>query len=289
MDTEIVDTDEQLVTALLAEQFADLAHLSVTRLASGWDNVSYRVGDELVARLPRRAASAGLLANEQAWLAVIAPELPLPIPVPAHVGQPGCDYPFNWSLCPWLPGETSADAALDDPITEAGRLGRFLAALHRPAPPALESNPYRGVDLAVRQRIVDNNLVALDGQVDSALVREAFAQLCATPVWAGPALRLHGDLHSANVLVDHGEVSAVIDWGDVCSGDPACDLAVAWMLFGPEAREVFRRAAGCDANTWTRAAGWAIAFALVYMANEELSPAMAVIGRRLLPEVLGDL
>ena len=93
-----VDIDAALVRGLLAAQRPDLADLPVRVVANGWDNAIARVGDEWMARLPRRAASAGLLAHEQRWLPELAPLLPLPVPVPEFVGAPSDDYPWTWSV-----------------------------------------------------------------------------------------------------------------------------------------------------------------------------------------------
>jgi len=131
-----VEVSADLVRRLLADQHPDLACLPVEFLANGWDNELYRVGDRLVARLPRRALGAQIITNEQRWLPGLAPRLPLPIPYPERTGVPGRGYPYSWSVVPYLPGVPAAQASWFDPAAAAAAVGGFLGALHVPAPAA---------------------------------------------------------------------------------------------------------------------------------------------------------
>jgi aminoglycoside phosphotransferase (APT) family kinase protein len=157
-----VDTPSGLVRRLLAEQHPDLAGLTLEPAAHGWDNVTYRLGDELAVRLPRRALGADLIGHEQRWLPALAPPLPLPVPVPVRLGRPGCGYPWAWSVVPWLPGRPAAVAPPADPLAAAVTLGEFLGALHTPAPADAPVNPYRGVPLETRDGTVRERLARLD-------------------------------------------------------------------------------------------------------------------------------
>ena len=282
-----VDVGPAVVRALLDEQFPDLADLDLVELAYGWDNAIFRLGDHLTVRLPRRAMAAELVEHEQRWLPELAPRLPLPIPAPVRAGRPGGDYPWSWSVCPWLPGVIAARTAPDDPFEAAELLGAFLAALHHEAPSDVPANPYRGVPLAERDEVVRQRAHQLADLVDAPAVLSCWDDLSSTPTWGGPPLWLHGDLHPANVLVDHGRVSAVIDFGDITAGDPATDLALAWMLFPTEARSTFRSAAGnIDDDTWARARGWALALALAYLASSADNPMFARLGEQVLAAAL---
>src|SRR5215469_7571300 len=163
-----VDVSPDLVRRLLAAQQPDLAHLPVTMMAHGWDNVMCLVGDDLVARLPRREMSVNCLVNEQRWLPVLAPQLPLPVPAPVRAGRPGLGYPWAWSVVPFLPGRVAARHPPADLLAAAASLGGFLGALHAPAPPDAPVNPFRGVPLADRGRLVAEHLGALGDSVDRA-------------------------------------------------------------------------------------------------------------------------
>lgn len=284
-----VDIDAALVRALVAEQVPEHAGLAVVEAAAGWDNAIFRLGDELLVRLPRRALAVPLVEHEQRWLPTIAPKLPLPIPVPVYAGRPGHGYPWPWSIGPWLPGDRAAVVPPANLKDAATALGRFLAALHEPAPTDAPENLYRGGPLSDRAAPTAMRIEQLDGMIDRTTVTECWEQLMGTPRWAGPPIWLHGDLHPSNVLVDEGKVSAIIDFGDITSGDPATDLSIGWMLFAPPDRAVFRQAAGpVDDDTWTRARGWALSLALTYLASSAADPIMYAESLRTIDAVLTD-
>jgi len=288
-----VDVSPDLVRQLLATQHPDLADLPITVLANGWDNVMCRVGSELLARMPRRAAAAELVRHEQRWLPVLAPRLPLPVPAPVRVGRPGLGYPWSWSIVPLIPGQVAASTPAADPRQAATDLGGFLAALHTPAASDAPTHTTRGIPLADRRKTLAANLELLGETVDRPTVTRAWASALGAPRWDGPPIWLHGDLHPANILVHDGRISGVIDFGDITGGDPASDLCVAWMLLPADCHDTFRdayRAAdghGADDATWMRARGWALALSLVFLAHSADNPQLYGIGRRTLDTVLG--
>src|SRR6516225_4270326 len=296
-----VEVSAVLVRRLLADQHPDLARLPIEFLANGWDNELYRVGDGLVARLPRRALGAEIIKNEQRWLPGLAPTLPLPIPYPERTGVPAHGYRYSWSLVPYLPGVPAAEAGSFDPAGAAAIVGGFLGALHVPAPADAPANPFRGVPLAERAGNFAANLALLTGQADKdradwdAVLRVWDAALAA-PRYDGPPVWLHGDLHPANVLVNDGQVSGVIDFGDITAGDPAGDLSVAWMLLPRDCHDSFwsaYQAAGgaggrADDALRARAKGWALNLAIVFLAHSEDNPVLLEVGRRTLSTVLED-
>src|SRR5690349_14656676 len=296
-----VDVSADLVRRLLADQHPDLARLPVKYLANGWDNELYRVGDGLVARLPRRALGAQIIKNEQRWLPGLAPRLPLPIPRPERTGVPACGYPYSWSVVPYLPGVPAAEASSFDPTAAAAAVGGFLGALHVPAPADAPANPFRGVPLAERAGTFAANLALLTGQadqdqagrdrVDRDAVRRAWDAALAASGYDGPPVWLHGDLHPANILVNDGQVSGVIDFGDITAGDPASDLSVAWMLLPPGRHASFwsaYQAAGGRVGEAlrARARGWALNLAIVLLAHSDDNPVLWHVGRRTVSTVL---
>ena len=283
----VIDIGEPRVRSLLAEQQPALADLPMEFVANGWDNVVVRLGSDFMVRLPRRAAAAQLVLNEQRWLPVLAPTLPLPIPSPVFAGSPGSQYPWAWSLCAWLPGDSAAAAPPSDPHEAALTLAAFVVALHQPAPPDAPENPFRGVHLRDRAEAVEQRARSLVHAVPAADVLKVWNDLRATAVWDGLPLWLHGDLHPSNMLTHHGKLSAIIDFGDITSGDPATDLALAWMMFAPRERRVFRDAAEIDDDSWRRAAGWALNLSLAYMTGDDTT-SMPSIGRATLAAVLDE-
>jgi aminoglycoside phosphotransferase (APT) family kinase protein len=282
-----------LVRRLLAAQHPDLARLPIEVMANGWDNLMCRLGGELAVRLPRRAVAAELVVHEQRWLPVLAPRLPLPVPVPVRIGRPALGYPWPWSVVPFLPGRIAALDPPADPGEAAVSLGWFAGALHAPAAADAPVNPVRGVALAERGETFAERVSQLGGLVDRAGVLRVWEAAVAAPRWDRPPVWLHGDLHPANILVDRGRISGVIDFGDITSGDPATDLAVVWMVLPAGCHGTFReayRAAGgpaADDDTWVRARGWALGLSLACLANSADNPLMAEIGRRTMDAVLG--
>lgn len=287
-----VDIDIALVAGLVEDQHPDLAGRTLHLLGHGWDNESYRLGDDLLVRLPRRAFAADLIIHEQRWLGELAARLPLPIPAPVRVGRPGRGYPWSWSIVPWLAGEPWEVAPPADTTRSARRLGAFLAALHRPAPDGAPHNPLRGVPLADRAARFEDALGALGDRIDAARCRALFAELVAAPAWDAAPVWLHGDVHPLNLLVADGELAAVVDFGDICAGDPASDLSVAWMVVPAADRPAFREAAGAwraiDDATWRRAWGWALVLGIAFLAGSDDNPVTASIGRRTLAAALAD-
>jgi aminoglycoside phosphotransferase (APT) family kinase protein len=281
--------DEALIRRLLRAQHPDLAERRLRIVASGWDNVLARLGTDLVVRLPRRALAATLVAHEQRWLPELAPRLPLPIPAPVRIGVAGEGFPWAWSVCPWFEGESAAVAALADAGAAAASLAEFLVALHRPAPVAAPANPFRGVPLAARDHLVRGYVDQLGADVDQEAVLRCWTAVCALPPHAAPPVWLHGDLHPGNLVVRDGTLAAVVDFGDVTRGDPATDLAIAWMLFDVPTRARFRSALGCvDHVTWRRAAGNALAHGLASVARSADAPWLAAVGRRTIAAVLAE-
>jgi aminoglycoside phosphotransferase (APT) family kinase protein len=276
--------DASLVRDLLEEQHPDLAHLPIEPFASGWDNKMFRLGEALVVRMPRRAVAVALLTHEQRWLPELASRLPLPIPAPMRVGTPTARYPAPWSVLPWLRGV----AANEQPCraNQAETLALFLKRLHLPAAPELPRNPVRGISLRERAGVIEERLerVARKTKLVTARIRAVWREaLEAAPdtqdTW------IHGDLHARNVLVDRGRLSAVIDWGDLCRGDRATDLAAFWMLLpGAKAQAVAMEAYGdAPEGTWARARGWAVGFGAVLVdAGITDDPSYAVMGEKVL-------
>jgi aminoglycoside phosphotransferase (APT) family kinase protein len=264
--------DVPLVRALLEEQHRDLAGLALVEADEGWDNRTFRLGEDLAVRLPRRAASAPLIEHEQRWLPILAPRLPLPVPDPIRIGRPGCGFPWQWSVTRWLPGETAVVSPPLDESAAASDLARFLCALHRPAPKEAPRNQWRGVPLDDRDVLFRQHLAAIAGAVDRAAIIETWDRLRVTARWNGPAMWIHGDLHPGNLLVRDGRLSGVLDFGDLTAGDPATDLSVAWMLLREPARSTFRDVTcgtgrWLDADTWTRGRAWALALGAAHLAH----------------------
>ncbi|MFD9286243.1 aminoglycoside phosphotransferase family protein [Streptomyces mirabilis] len=226
------EIDENLVRSLVREQHPDLAGLDVREVAGGWDNQLWRLGDELAVRMPRTERAPSLLRKEYRWLPALAPRLPLPVPTPMRIGAPSTRFPRPWTIATWVPGEP-ADRAPISNDSAGDTLAGFLKALHVKAPADAPVSQDRGVRLKTLSDGFEKRLeeVASGGDAaDLRNVRDVWDEAVASPDWEGPPVWLHGDLHPANVVVSDGTLSGVIDFGDMCAGDPAVDLAAAWIL-----------------------------------------------------------
>ncbi len=257
-----VEIDAGLVGRLIAQQFPDWADLPVQAVEpGGWDNRTFRLGDDKLVRLPSGPGYVGQVEKEQAWLPRLAAALPLPIPAPLAQGRPGAGYPWIWSVYRWLPGTALIGADPVDRVALARDLAGFLVALRSvetagaPGPGA--HNFERGGDLSVYDGETLSGIEKLAARIDRGEALRLWQEALASR-WTGPPVWLHGDIAPGNLLVEHGRLSAVIDFGGCAVGDPACDLVMAWTWFDGESRAVFRESIDLDPATWARARGWAL-------------------------------
>ncbi|RJT80850.1 aminoglycoside phosphotransferase family protein [Arthrobacter cheniae] len=288
-----IDVAPSLVTSLLTDQHPDLADLPVRFVGHGWDNFLFRLGADLVVRLPRREVANALMVAEQQWLPGLTRHLSLPTSAPLRAGSPGSGYPWHWSVCRWIPGAGGITVPRARRAPAAVPLAHFLAEFQRPAPPGAPRSPVgRGGPLAARDDVVRARLASLPG-VPTGSLMDIWDRALAVPAWAGTPLWLHGDLHPANtVLTAGGVLAGVVDFGDLCSGDPATDLAAAWLHFDAAGRSAFRAALEArrptDPATWDRARGWAVSMGSALAASSDDAPAFLSLGLEVLAAVLEE-
>ena len=288
-----VNIDATLVSRLIAAQFPQWADLSVEPVeTSGWDNRTFRLGETMSVRLPSAEGYAAQVEKEQRWLPRLLPLLPLPIPRPLALGRPAEGYPWPWSVYRWLEGENATLKRIDDPSAFATALARFLVALQKidsaGGPPPGPHNFSRGGPLSVYDAETRNALTALEGEIDVAAATKVWDAALNT-TWHGSPVWVHGDVAAGNLLVKEGRLSAVIDFGCLGVGDPACDLVIAWTLLSGKSREAFRGALSVDRATWARGRGWALWKSLITLAEYvDANPLEAGKARRVIAEVLAD-
>jgi aminoglycoside phosphotransferase (APT) family kinase protein len=284
-----VATDASLVRRLLATQLPQWAELTIERVRSaGTDNAIYRLGDDMAVRLPRTQWADGQVEREQHWLPRLAPHLPLAIPTQLRVGAPDFGYPWKWAVYRWLEGDNATHDRIADLGQAATDLARFIAALQRIDPTdGPREGRSRGVPLAERDEPTREAIAALLGVLDTDAVTSQWEEALRAPVWPGPDVWLHGDLNEGNLLARDGRLSAVIDFGTMAVGDPACDLMVAWTLLTADTREVFRAALPFDDATWVRGRGWALSWALIVLPYyKDTNPALCRIAHYTIRELL---
>lgn len=263
--------DAPLVKRLVAAQFPKWRDLPIRPVAlSGWDNRTFHLGEQMLVRMPSAPEYAAQVEKEQRWLPILAPHLPLQIPAPLAIGEPAEGYPWKWSIYRWLAGESAATALIGDLCAFATSLANFLKALQsidsKRGPGAGPHSFYRGGALKIYDAETRQAIAALKNKIDGNAAMAVWEGALATS-WEEAPVWVHGDISVGNLLVQEGRLSAVIDFGQLAVGDPACDLAIAWTFFKGESREAFRAHLPLDSATWTRGKAWTLWKALITAAG----------------------
>jgi aminoglycoside phosphotransferase (APT) family kinase protein len=275
-----IPIDTGLVRALVDRAMPHYVGLPVRRLdSSGSSNALFRFGENLLVRLPRQPGGSVTIAKEAKWLPVLGPSLPVGVPEVVAVFEPDCDYPERWSVVRWIDGEhpevvnpeTPVDPRREDLAADLAEVVNALGLADVPSEAVNDPDLhwYRGEPLATMDAVTRQNLERCRALGDFAFDLDAAEQL-----W-DKAMRLsgakdrsaprwyHGDLAAENLLVRDGRLAAALDFGGLSIGDPTVDLAVAWEVLDPPAREIFRRKLGVDDATWLRGRAWALSITLM--------------------------
>lgn len=288
MHDDELPTGAELARRLLVAQFPEWSTLQLRPVTStGTSNAMYRLGDDMVMRLPLRPGSEASLRKEMRWLPELASSLPLTIPVPIALGEATAEYPSAWAVVPWLDGVDGTNWPASDSPEVARDLADFVAGLHRhsvaddaPAPSLDPSD--RGGPLAPRDAEVRSSVEAARHLTNADAVLRVWQEALAAPAWDLPGVWIHGDIAAGNVLFADDRLSAIIDWSPMAVGDPASDLVVVWEMFGPEAREAYRFELNerapyeLDDAMWQRGRGWAISTAIMALPYYEGTNAFMV-------------
>lgn len=291
MHADEVGTDVALVRRLLAGQFPEWAGLPIDLVDSyGTDHDIYRLGGHLAARLPRVGWATRQAALEAEWLPRLAPHLPLAVPVQLAIGRPAEGYPYDWSVYEWLRGE-NATGTIEDLDRAAVDLAAFIRALRGVDTTGAHPRPSRGRGgpLAEQDEQVRESITQLGDRIDGDATLRSWQESLDAPAWDGPEVWVHGDLLPGNLLVVDGRLSAVIDFGALNLGDPACDLQPAWNLFAGDSRRRFRAELGVDDASWLRGRGWALNQAVQALPYYwDTNPGMIRQASHALAQVLAD-
>ncbi|WP_245740993.1 aminoglycoside phosphotransferase family protein [Nonomuraea maritima] len=278
-----------LVRRLVDTQFPQWAALPLELLdPAGSDHVIYRLGGQLSVRIPRHGGAIGQAEKELEWLPRLAPHLPLAIPVPVAVGEPDFGYPWRWAVSRWLEGEVATVEALADSSSAAVQLAEFLAALQQFRSEDVEArDDLTAQPLASRDRATRAAIARTHDVFDATAMTDLWNAAMSAPEWDRPPVWFHGDFHTGNLLTLDGRLSAVIDFGGLGIGDPACDLMIAYTLLSADSRAVFRATLDVDDATWTRGRGWALATGLnAYTSYAATNPGIAAQTTRQITESL---
>jgi aminoglycoside phosphotransferase (APT) family kinase protein len=262
-----VQIDVPLVSRLVSSQFPQWAHLPISPVRlSGWDNRTFHLGSEMSVRLPSGKHYATAVSKEQTWLPRLAPHLPLTIPEPLEMGKPDANYPWQWSIYRWLEGEVPTKQNINDLGDFANRLADFLLALQTIDTSGGPTRKLRGGSLELWRTQAEAALDALSGQIDTKVATEIWELAIEAPL-DKDAVWYHGDVAAGNLLVQNGQLSAVIDFGGLGVGDPACDMTIAWTLLDPSSRTSFRQRLTVSDAIWNRGRGWALWKGMIVVAN----------------------
>jgi len=259
-----------LVRQLITAQFPQWAGLPIRQVESaGTDNTLFHLGADLVVRMPRIDWAVPQVAKEQQWLPQLAPQLSTTISIPIAVGEPGCGYPWQWSVQCWIDGTNAIDTDMHDDDIFVSEIAQFVGELHaldaNHGPRAGAHNFHRGVPLIERDAATQAALDASTSLTDVDALRGVWHEAVQVPVWPAPGVWVHGDLAPGNVLVHDGHLAAVIDFGGLGVGDPAVDMLIAWNYLSPRARQRFRQIVAVDEATWLRGRAWALSVAIIQL------------------------
>lgn len=257
-----MNIDINLVQLLIEEQFPEWQHLSIMPVEkSGWDSRTFHLGKELSIRLPSSEKYVSQILKEFEWLPRLNKHLSYQITLPIALGKPSNSYPWHWSINRWIEGDMVTRISISDINNFAKELGNLLYEFERTdasgGPVAGKHNFHRCGRLAVYDEDMRRALPNIQDNGLKLLIQKIWEQALSSQ-WEKNPVWVHGDLACGNILVKKGRLTAVIDFGQLAIGDPACDLVIAWNFFDRESREVFRKFVNLDKNTWTRAMGWAL-------------------------------
>jgi aminoglycoside phosphotransferase (APT) family kinase protein len=260
-----ITINAQIVKELVREQFPDLSNLEVRFVDSGWDNENYKLGDQYLVRIPKRAIAAKLIEHEIYCLKQLDDHLPLKIPTPVRIGQPNTYIPWKWTINPWFRGHTVICGQLVD--TEAINLVKFLKVLHILKLKEVPDNPFRSVPISHKKDQVEERMERLKKRTSLITpgIERLWEKALSEPDYQVKSL-IHGDLHPRNIIQRNNKIEAIIDWGDMTMGDVASDLASIWMLFGDInlIHNAFK-AYGTSNAIMNRSIGWAIFYGITLL------------------------
>lgn len=283
---------KELVSKLIAGQFPQWSELPIAPVAkSGHDNRTFHLGNEMSVRLPSQQCYVPQVEKELYWLPKLQEHLSLPISAPIAKGEPAEGYPWPWSVNRWLEGQTVSDDNIASLNQFASDLASFLKQLQAipsaNGPLAGEHNFYRGGSLAVYDEETKQALANLQPLLETAELRQIW-ELALQSTWTGQPVWVHGDVAPGNLLVNDGRLCAVIDFGILGVGDPACDLAMAWTFFDDESRRILFKEMNCDEQMWNRARGWALWKALITYDRNDKASELALEAKQTIDIIRGE-
>lgn len=264
-----------LVRSLVSEQFPQWSELPIRPVeVQGWDNRTFRLGDRMTVRLPSADGYVAGLVREERTLAVLGSSLRVATPRVVATGAPSAAFNRPWSVREWIEGHTLTAVETRDRETAISSVGDALKELQAcdtvGGPWAGSASAYRGCHISVLGEGVQGGLLLLDGRQAEGC--RALWNAAVATVWTEPPVWVHGDVAPGNVLFDSsGRLTALIDFGQTCVGDPACDLAFAWLSCSSRERDLLHDRLELPEDAWLRGAAWALWKALISSPDDMLT------------------
>ncbi|OJU40926.1 MAG: hypothetical protein BGN97_07910 [Microbacterium sp. 69-10] len=264
-----------LVRSLVSEQFPQWSELPIRPVqVQGWDNRTFQLGDRMAVRLPSADGYVAGLVREEQTLAILGSTLPVAIPRVVATGAPSAAFDRPWSVREWIEGHTLTEVDARRREGAIGGVGDALRQLQAcdtaGGPWAGSASAYRGCHISAVGVEIPDRLSLLDkSQADRC---RALWDAAVTTVWTGPPVWVHGDVAPGNMLFDSGgRLVALIDFGQTCVGDPACDLAFAWLSCSSRERDLLRERLELPEDAWLRGGAWALWKALISSPEDVLT------------------
>lgn len=264
-----------LVRSLVSEQFPQWSELAIRPVeAQGWDNRTFRLGDRMAVRLPSADGYIAGLVREEQTLSTLGADLPVAIPRVVATGAPSAAFNRPWSVREWIEGHTLTEVDTRQRGGAIGGVGDALRQLQAcdtaRGPWAGSASAYRGCHISAVGEEIPGRLSLLDRTLADRC--RALWDAAVTTVWTGPPVWVHGDVAPGNMLFDgSGRLAALIDFGQTCVGDPACDLAFAWLSCSSQERDRLHDRLELPQDAWLRGAAWALWKALISSPEEVLA------------------
>lgn len=292
-DAEL-DLSAALVRDLVRQQHPRLLAEPITRVAShGTVNAMFRLGDDLVCRLPLVVLDEGAAieaVDAEIEAARIFSAVDVATPEFVVRGEPSAAYPMPWTVWRWIDGDVASAVDVGDDLEFAEALGQFVIQVRDlPTDGRTFGGDNRGGRLEDSGVWIQHCLHESAGMIDTDTLAAMWQHWCGLGRDEAADTWTHNDLMPGNLLVRGSDLAGVIDVGQARVADPVVDLQPAWNLFRGNARRAFRSTLQVDDEEWERGRAWSFVQAIGCLwYYRETNPEMSRTAYTTLTALLGD-